>query len=204
MSNEMQKLKDDIEFMKALTQDSARVTARDGAIMASVGVIFGLTAFQYWLIFSGIVNIPSAWQPWMWIDGLVLFWLVLGLLMRHFRVPAPSAAARAVSAAWGGVGTALIAAIVALLAGAWRLGLPSLVIWVFPLVLFTLYGAAWVVAFAVRRRLWFAFIAGGCFVAAIACGIVMGALEEWLVLAVGLFLLVAIPGITIVRLAQTN
>jgi len=204
MSDEMQTLKDDIAFMKALTQDSVRATVRDGAILAAVGVIFGLTAFQYWLIFTGIVRIPSAWQPWMWMDGLVVFGIVLSLLMHHFRAPAPSAATRAVTAAWGGVGTALSAAVVALVCGAWRLGLSSLVIWVFPLVMFTLYGAAWGVAFAARRRSWFALIAGGCFIVAIACGFAMGMTEEWLVLSVGLFLLVAVPGFIIMRLAQKN
>jgi hypothetical protein len=204
MNDEMKRLKDDIAFLKALTQDSIRVTARDGAIMAAVGVIFGLNAFQYWLIFAGIMGIPSAWQPWMWIDALALFVIVFSFLMRHFRVPSPNAAARAVSAAWGGVGIALSTSILALISGAWRLGLPSLVIWVFPVVLFTLYGSAWGVVFAVRKRAWFAVIAGGCFLAAIACGFAMGTREEWLVLSVGLFLLVAVPGFMIMRLAQNN
>jgi hypothetical protein len=54
------------------------------------------------------------------------------------------------------------------------------------------------VAFAVKRRLWFAVVSAGCLVAAIGCGLVMGRPEEWLVLAAGMICLVAVPGSVLV------
>jgi hypothetical protein len=109
-----------------------------------------------------------------------------------------------VSATWSGVGTGITVAGLALGLGAWRLQQPSLVLWTFPLVLFTLYGAAWGVAFAVTRRTWFALVAGGCFVATLACGAFMGRPEEWMVLSLGLFVLVAAPGYAMVRGARSE
>jgi hypothetical protein len=70
---------------------------------------------------------------------------------------------------------------------------------VFPLILFTLIGAAWGVAYAVRRRRIFALAAAGSFGAAVLCGVLMGRPEEWLVLSGGLVLLLAVPGGMIVH-----
>jgi hypothetical protein len=52
------------------------------------------------------------------------------------------------------------------------------------------------------RRTEFGYIAGGCFAAALTCGFFMGRAEEWLVLSLGLFLLVAAPGAVILRQAR--
>jgi hypothetical protein len=81
--------------------------------------------------------------------------------------------------------------------------LPSIVLWVFPVALFTLYGAAWSVAFAVRRRVAFAVVAAGCYAVALGCGLLMGQPEEWLLLSFGLFTFVAAPGFAVVRLARS-
>ncbi len=100
------------------------------------------------------------------------------------------------------MGAAHVMGAIALVIAGRRLGLPLLPAWVFPLVLFTLFGSAWSVAFAVRRRGAFAFNAAASYLAALLCGVVMGRPEEWLVLAGGLFLLVAAPGATILRASR--
>jgi hypothetical protein len=63
---------------------------------------------------------------------------------------------------------------------------PLLVIWVFPLILFTLYGATCCIAFAVKRRIWFAGLALGWFITALGCALWIGSSDEWAILGLGL------------------
>jgi len=187
-------LNDDIAFLKGLADGSSKASARDGAILVAVGVIFSSVALQYWAIYAGRLDAPPAWVPWLWLDGLVPFLIVQALISTKLRVSAPGPASRAISAAWGAVGLSLMFAVAALAVASSRLSIPLLVTWIFPLVLFTLFGASWLVAYAVRRRAAYLMVAGGSFAAAILCGLVMGQPEEWLVLSAGLLLLVAAPG----------
>jgi hypothetical protein len=201
MSNDIQELKADIAFVRALTDDGGHAFARSGALLVVVGVVFGLVNLQYWLVYRELLAVPRAWVPWLWLEGVAVLLVAMPLVMRRFPAR-PSAASRAMLAAWGAVGIGITAAGIALGIGGERMGFVSFVPMVFPIVLFTLYGAAWWVAFAVKRQTWFALVAGACFLAAIACGFVMGSQNAWLVLALGLLLLVALPGAAIVRQAR--
>ena len=194
MNRSEQTIREDAAFLRALAEGSATGSAKDGAILLAVGSLFGLVALQYWAVQSGLLSVPVAFEPWLWLDGLLPFLLAAALISRRFRGQAPGAATRAMSAAWAAVGVSIVFAAIALAIAGGRLGLPRLAPWVFPLVLFTLFGAAWSVAFAARRRRAFAIKAAASYLAAVLCGLVMGHPEEWLVLAGGLFLLVAVPG----------
>jgi hypothetical protein len=198
MVNDMQTLKDDIAFMRALTEDSGHSMAREGAILAAVGIIFGLTALQYWLLRMQVFAVPPSWQPWLWMDGVIAYLITLTFVHRRFP-KRPGVGPRAMEAAWAGVGIGITVAAIGLAISGWRLQMPALASGTFPIVLFTLYGTAWGVAFAVKRRTWFALVAIGCSATAIACGFLIGTHEEWLVLSLGLFALVALPGFVILR-----
>ncbi len=203
MTEPGQTLREDIAFLRGLADDSGRSLERDGAILIGVGLIFGVVDLVYWLMFAGLLQAPRPLGAWLWVAGLVLFFTALPVATR--KMPRPTGAtARAESTALGGVGIALAAAGVGLLLGAWRLGQMELVLWIFPIVLFTLYGAGWSVAFAVERRGWYAWVATGCFAAAVATGALMGSPHEWLVLSIGLFVLVALPGLAILRRARQS
>lgn len=202
MTDETKALQDDIAFIKALAEDNGRALGRDGAIMVAVGVVFGLNAFRYWGIEAGFLDWAKPSANWMGIDALAVFLIVLQVLMRRFRGVARGAASRAMSAAWTGVGLAISVAVIALAIAAWRLQQPLLVLRVFPLILFTLYGSAWWIAFKVKRRIWFAGVAAGSFVTAMGCGFGTGRSYGWAILGTGLFLWVAAPGIAILREAR--
>jgi hypothetical protein len=201
MNDQMQTLRDDLAFLRDLTEDAGSGFGREAVVMIGVGVIFGVIDFVYWLIFSGRLATPPWVGAWLWAFGLVLFFVTLPFV--RARLPAPTGtAARATAAAWGGIGMSLLAAGLGLLLGAWRTGLPNLVLWVFPTVLFTLYGAAWVVAFAAKRKAWFAGVALACFVEAVAVGALMGSPDQFLALSLGLFALLAAPGFAVLRAAR--
>jgi len=199
VTDETKALRNDIAFMRALSEDSGRALSRDAAILVAVGAIFGLNAFRYWGIEAGFLDWAKPTGNWMGLDALAVFLIVLVVIRRRFHGAVRGAASRAMGAAWGGVGIAISAAVIALVIGAWRLQLPLLVIWVFPLILFTLYGAAWWIAFAIKRRNWFAGIAIGSFVTTLGCGFRMGRPDEWAILGLGLFLWVAVPSVAILR-----
>jgi len=201
MSDDIQALKADIAFVRGLMDDGGSALARTGAMLVVVGAAFGLVNLQYWLVYSEILEVPAAWVPWLWLDGAAVAIVAARLISRRFPTR-PSAASRAMLAAWTAVGIGATVAGVSLAIGGQRIGFLSLVPAVLPVVLFILYGAAWWVAYAVQRHVWLALVAAACFVAAVACALVMGSPEEWLVIAFGLFLLVAAPGVAIVRLAR--
>jgi len=187
-------LSEDVAFLRALAEGDTAGAAREGAILVAVGLIFGLVAVQYWSIESALIAASPAVHTWLWLDGVIPFLICVAVISAKYRAHPTGAASRALAATWKGVGAAFIVADVALYAASRQLGIPLLVKWLFPLVVFALIGGAWGVAFAVRRRSSYALLAGGNFAAAIMAGIVIGRPLEWLVLAAGLFFLVAVPG----------
>ena len=198
MTDPTQSLKDDIAFLRELTQETSAPFAREAAVMIAVGLIFGVVDLLYWLVFAHLLSVPVSVSFWFWVIGLLLFITCVSLANRNRPAPR-GVAARTIAAAWGGIGVSLTAAGIGLILGGWRLSQPDLVLWVFPIMLFTLYGAAWSVAFAAKRRAGFGFVAAGCFAVAVAEGALMSSPGQWLVMSIGLFVLVAVPGVVILR-----
>jgi hypothetical protein len=203
MTDDHASLRDDIAFLRDLARDDGSDLAREGTNMIVVGLVFGAVTFIYWLFFAGYIAPPTALVPWLWAAGVGIMILVTLLLNRG--VPrASGAASRALGAALGGTGVSLLAPCLGLMLGGARLGNAHLVLWIFPVILFTLYGAAWGVAWVVKRRQWLFNVAVGCAATAFAEGALASSPHQWLVLAVGLLLLVALPGAVILRQSRTR
>jgi len=198
MADDLRALEDDVAFLRALTSETDRPLAREAAILVAVGVIFACVDAFYWLYFAGRLSAPGLWQHVPWFAGGVLFFICVAVITA--KIPrSTGAAARAIGTAGACVGFSLAALVPALVAGAASLQQPLLVVAILPILLLTLYGSVWTVAFAIKRRAWFAFVAAGCFATTIACGFVMGRPEEWLVLAAGMICLVAVPAAVLLR-----
>jgi hypothetical protein len=198
-----QSLKDDLAFLRDLTQDGGKGLARDGFALAVIGLTFGAVCLIYWLVLSGPLAGVGVLAFWLWPVPL-LFDIVLIELAKRRLPPATGAAARALSTAWNGVGVSLTGGGLALAAAAWRQNDWPFLLATYPILLFTLYGVAWGVAYAVKRLGWFAWVSTGCFLAAIAEGLLFRSPHQWLVLSAGLFLLVGLPGLMIFKKAQTQ
>jgi len=163
--------------------------------------VFGGVTFAYWLFFAGHAPGLASAAPWLWAGGVAV--MVITSMLVNRRLPRSSgAASRAVAAAWSGTGASLIAPCLGLILGGERTGQPQLVLWIFPVIMFTLYGAAWTVAWAVKRRAWLFLVGAGCFATALAEGALVSSPHQWLVLAAGLALWVALPGAVILRQAR--
>jgi hypothetical protein len=157
----------------------------------------------YWLIYWGPLAMARILGWGLWVAGIVV--MVAALMIARRRLPpATGASARALSNAWSGVGVANTAGGLGLLAAGWRMHDATFVLATFPILLFSLYGAAWGVAYAVKRMSWFAWVGAGCFAAAIGEGLLYGSPHQWLVLSIGLFLLVGLPGLAILKKARAQ
>jgi hypothetical protein len=197
MNHDLRVLRDDVAFLRELAGEGE--LRREGAALAAIGAVFACVDLTYWSYSAGYLSLPGslAYVPWM--VGVALIFLSLGLIKG--RIPrVPSAAARAIGAASAGVGIGVTTALLSLIAAGFALRQPIVITSLFPVFVLMLYGMAWMVAFAVKRRTWLALVAAGCFVAAFCCGVVAGHPAEWLVLAVSMLLLVAIPGVAMMRL----
>ncbi len=191
-------LQSDIDFLKALASDSGRLLRRDAITLVAVGMIFGVNAVLTWAIFAGYLPQPRSMWLWPYMGALVLFLAVVLLTNRRFRSATDGAASRAMSTAWSSVGVTLTVAGVALALASWRLAEPR-IMYLFPIVLFAIYGAAWWIAFSVKHVTWYRFVTAGCFATVLAIGFVAGSPAMWLVLACGLFLFVGVPGLLLLR-----
>jgi hypothetical protein len=80
-------------------------------------------------------------------------------------------------------------------------GMPFYLAW--PALAFVLYGGAWMLAAIVARKPWHAAVALGCFAVAATCAALIEHNSQWLLMAGGLALFVAAPGIAIVRRARS-
>ena len=199
--SDMQSLKDDLAFLRGLTEGAGKGLARDGFALAAVGVVFGVVTLFYWLVYLGPLAGAMGVAYGAWAVGVLAMIAIVEMAKRRLP-PSTGASARAMSMAWNGVGVALTAGGLGLLAAGWKLQDGYFVLATFPILLFTLYGAAWSVAFAALRLGWFALVSAGCFAAAIAEGLLYRSPHQWLVLSAGLFLLVGLPGVAIFRKAR--
>jgi hypothetical protein len=193
---------DDLAFLRELTQDSGRGLARSGFALAAIGFGAGAFALLRWAASFAPLHL-QLWASW---GGLAIVLASIILVQRSQRrlPPATGAAARAVAAAWQSVGASLAA-------GSLGLVLPMiwsddnhLVLAIFPILMFSLYGAAWSVAYAAKRQTWFGWVSGGCLATAFAEGLLYRSPHQWLVMAFGLFLLVGLPGLVILKKAQAQ
>ena len=193
MNDAVKSAQDDLSFLRSLAEEGPGALARDGALLVTVGAIFSVVTFFYFLTFSGTLAAPVALGQTAWIAGVVLM-IAAGPFIRRRFPQGRTAASRAVRAGMTGVGIGITAAGLSFVLAAWRLGQPDFIHQAWPIALFTLYGAAWMVAFAARRRVWMGLVVTGCFAVALALGFFAGQPAAWLIMSAGLLALVAAPG----------
>jgi hypothetical protein len=108
---------------------------------------------------------------------------------------------KAIGAAFGAIGLANLALISIFAWLAWRDR--SLETWlIYPCVVFVLQGAAWMVAFMMRRKAWLGLVALGWFGAGVAMAFTIGSAAYVLIVAAALLILMTLPGLVLIRLAR--
>ena len=202
MAEGIQQAKDDIAFIKGFLGGNGRAPLAVGHFYLLTGVVFSLYALRQFCLDLGweLPSLLTAYRPW---DTLGLFLIGCGisstLMWRQGQwVPDDpqdlNPAARAALSAWGAVSFAVAA-------GAFSLWLSSgiEVLPVAGMILFAVcYGVGWSVTHTVHRVGWHRLVAWGFIVWAVAIGTAAGSPWLTLVIALGLLLLLAVPGYRII------
>lgn len=189
----------DIAFMRSLAEDGAGGSG-GGAYLVAAGVIFGGASLI--LSLTNGRGIMSGWLvPAIYAVAGVVMWVAVRAIQRR-QGTSSSAGARAINAAWRGVGFGIWAIAFGLMLASHRTGDWRIMAGLIPVVT-ALYGAAWLVAAAVAKKGWMNLVA----IAAFATSLLLG----WLtpepklasyVLTAAMFGLTLLPGLVLMRQAR--
>lgn len=199
--DQMQSVKDDIAFMRALAAEGQRTPLLGGAIMAAAGVIFGVASLLYWAMTTGLLDLPHDWGSFgIWMGALAIFLITLTVVSRRIggKPGAGSPANKASGAAWSAVGFAIFAMGVSYAVAGTRLQSEEVMV-TFPSVIFALYGAGWAVASAMTGKKWLWWVALGSWAVAPVLAWLAGQPEQYLAYAAALVLLMSVPGVVLMR-----
>ncbi|MGO4410200.1 MULTISPECIES: hypothetical protein [unclassified Brevundimonas] len=198
--DQVQSVHDDIAYMKALAQEGRQAPLLGGSILISAGLIFGLASIFAYGIDSGIIAVAPVAYAILWGGAMLAFFAVLMWQIRRscYKPGAKSAANRAASAGWMGVGLGVFVMSLSMAVIGWKThsAIPSLI---FPSLIFALYGSGWAVSATMSDQKWQWKLAIACWIAAPLIAFLSGSPLMWLAYAAGLFLFALLPGVLLVR-----
>jgi hypothetical protein len=199
--NQIQDLKADIAFMKALAQEGQQTPLVGGAIMVAAGLIFGVASVAHWALMTGRLSLGTPWAPmFIWGGALAIFFVALSLLRRGIggKPGASSPGNRAFGMAWSSIGWSIFALSGAIGVIGYRTHSPAVTA-IFPSLILALYGCGWSVAAAMARKRWLWLTAIGSYVGAVVVAWFCTSPVIFLVYAGALLLLAVLPGFMLMR-----
>ncbi|MDB5471363.1 MAG: hypothetical protein JWR84_2923 [Caulobacter sp.] len=198
--DQIQSVRDDIAFMRALAEEGTQVPLLGGGITLAAGLIFGAASVGHWLITEGILKV-SEWALMAdWVGSGIIFGVICHLLIKRStsQPGASSSVNKATGSAWSAVGFTIFTMFLALMAMAF-VTKNGAIFNVFPVLILALYGAAWTVAADLSGKVWIRIVALGSFAAAVAMGLLAATSYLMLAYAAALLLLAALPGFILLR-----
>lgn len=200
MTDQMQVIRDDIAYMRALADEGRRAPPLGGAILLAGGLIWSATSLTAWAIATRLLALPLPWMGWIWFVGLGLFFAALTVLVRrHQGKPGHSAVNnRVMRTAWSATGWSIFTFGFCVAAACWKLhsNIPTALI--APFIL-TVYGIGWTMAAAMADQKWLKWTAVGSFASAVVVACSVGSPVTYLIYAGCLLLLLALPGWLMLR-----
>lgn len=189
---------EELAFLQSLVRGSDNFQRHFGQIYFAAGAIYcGQMLLHAAQAAGWIADGPSGLL--IGLGPTLLFLGVLTWLLKR-QVPAPPTAAnRAVGVVFGGAGMTNLAMVAVVGGAAWRAG--SLEVWlIYPSLVAVLQGLAWMVAWQVRRRAWYGFVALGWFATGVGMGFLVDAPVAYLTIAgTGMFAFMLVPGWVMMR-----
>lgn len=192
--------RDDLAFLRTLVDPrETGFQHQFGQIYAVCGACYGAqTLLHLGQQYAGWFRTPVSALA-VGVAPTAVFVALLVWILRRGRVTGASTVSRAVGATFSAVGVANLVLMVAI--GWLALKEKSLDIWLlYPTTVIILQGAAWLVAFMLRRRLWLGVVAGGWFATGLGMAL---SIEDHgifvLVLGVGFFAFMLTPGLFMMR-----
>jgi hypothetical protein len=194
-------LRHDIAFLRALAEggeNDHRAQRGTGEAFVAAGVLYAAQCFAMSGEALGFGELPHTAMLLVSIVPTVLFLIAITVIAVRNRQQSPGVVSRALSAAFGAAGAATLAMLTVFLIAVWRH--PSLETWmIYPCTVFALQGAAWLVAWNLRRRTWLCVVAFGWLASAVLLALSIGSPWYPVVAGVVLVLLMAVPGAYMLR-----
>jgi hypothetical protein len=196
MTHDVQAIRDDLAFMRALAQEGRRAPLLIGHNMLVGGIVFGTTCIVCWAIATQVLALSRWWEAAIWLVETPVYMSYSYVRRTQWRSAQPGATAitnRAVQAAWRGVGYAALVLGVAAAIAAYQMKTMA-PFGLFPSIVMALYGLGWMVAAAMSETKWLRIVSIASFVMAIVIAVSADTKASYLLVAVALYLLMALPG----------
>jgi hypothetical protein len=194
-----QSLHSDLAFMRAVADDRGPMPRTIGEHMLVPGLVFGANFALIWAAQAGLFKAPGWFNYAAWAPGAVIYLLCWLVLWKRAQGAAIGPGARAFAAVWCGVAMMTFAFVALMIVASYATRKPYFETW--PASAFILYGGAWATLAVVRRSWGWAAVAAGSFATAIAAAVFLLQPVAYLIMAIGLVLVVAGPGLAIIRRA---
>jgi hypothetical protein len=195
--------RDDLAFLRALVQSGDGLQGPFGQIYLAGGLCYGAQLLLS--VLGGGVLWPAtpAIGTAIGLGPTVVFCGIMTLILwRSRRMTPPTGQSRAIAQVFSCLGLTNLAFILVIGAAAWREH--SLTTWlIYPCCVFVLQGAAWMIAYTLRHRVWMLLVALGWFAAGTAMAVFIEDIALFIAAAgAGLMLCMALPGWLLVRRAK--
>ncbi len=198
MTDQIQTIRDDLAFMKALASDDGRLPWLVGAHFLAAGLIYGLPVFPVWAAMRGLIQLPPYVTNLTGVYSTLVYLPVLAwLIWLGRKAAAPDGpSGRAMAAIWSSVGLTTLVIVTVLLTASARLHVPAM--WqLWPAICFALYGAAWWSVSMARRSFGLRLVAIGSYATAVFNGFLIGTPDLLLGCAIGILVWLSGPGLVL-------
>lgn len=195
---DMQAIRDDLAYLKALAAEGRTAPFMGGSILIAAGLFFGAAALAHWAVISRAVDLPLWSLMVIWLSAGAAFGLTLWRVSRGMagRPGSEAVSNKASGWAWAAMGWAIFAIFIGLYVAAARTE-QWIVMDLFATIILALYGSAWAFSAIVTRTRWLWFVALGSYGMAVVCGWFVGTPTLYLIYAAALVLLAAAPGVVL-------
>jgi hypothetical protein len=201
MTHDVQAIRDDLAFMRALAQEGRRAPLLIGHNLLVGGIVYGTASLFAWAVATHLIALPWWWEGAIWF-AVTPFYVGYSYIRRtQWRPCQPGATAitnRAVHTAWRGIGYALLSLMAAALIATYHMKSAAPFV-LFPSIVMALYGLGWMVAAAMSETKWLRAVSIASFLAAILIAVAIEMTAGYVVMAAFLYLLVALPGWLLTR-----
>lgn len=195
---------DDLAFMRALVERPGNFQRSFGEAYFAAGLCYGVQMLLHaaqsggWIADGPTIGLTIGLAP------TVVFLALLAWIIHRHRGEASggSVVSRAVGAVFAATGLANLVLICVIGSVAWRE--QSITIWlIYPCTVIVLQGMAWLVLYALRRRIWFAVVGLGWFATAIGMGLTVTTPAAFIAISgLGFLAFMLVPGLVMMRQAK--
>ena len=200
MTDDIQSVRDDLAFMRALVHDKDPLPATFGGHLLAPGLLFGVFTLPVWGILTNRLPLDAAWLHWLWLPAAILYLPVFIWLLRQGRADTWGPSKRLFISVWSAVGTMGGVTLACLIIATFKIGGYFMLLW--PPLAFMLWGGGWMAVSIARRETWCKWLAWGCFATAALAAWLIRLPEQWLVMALGMIVWIAGPGLLIILRAR--